>query len=90
MGRLLSIATSTLLSGGLLGSGTIGGYIGDSARRALGLGLSEISDEMILGQEWVNLQIKVLHKSYDINDHKTPASIPMQWIYGPLSVDFRL
>ena len=44
MGGLLSIGLSTLLSGGILSHGTIGGYISDSARRTLGLGLSHFGD----------------------------------------------
>lgn len=40
MSRLLSIGISTLLSGGILGHGTLGGYISDAARRALGMGLA--------------------------------------------------
>ena len=44
MSRLINIATSTLLSGGIIGHGTLGGYISDSVRRALGLGLAEFQD----------------------------------------------
>ncbi len=39
--RLLTIGVSTLLSGGVIGNGTLGGYLSDTARRALGMGLSE-------------------------------------------------
>lgn len=42
--RLLNIGMSTLLSGGILGNYTLGGYIGDAARRALGMGLAELQD----------------------------------------------
>ena len=41
---LFSIGASTLLSGGIIGGGTIGGYIGETARRALGMGYSEFTD----------------------------------------------
>ena len=41
---LFSIGASTLLSGGIIGGGTIGGYIGETARRALGMGYSELTD----------------------------------------------
>ncbi len=44
MGRILGIAASTLLSGGVIGSGSITGYIRDSTRRALGMGFSEFTD----------------------------------------------
>ena len=41
MSRLVKIAASTLLSGGILNNGTLGGYISDATRRALGMGLAE-------------------------------------------------
>ena len=41
MGRLIQIASSTLLSGGILGNGSIGSYISNSARLAMGMGLAE-------------------------------------------------
>ncbi len=44
MSRILSIGASTLISGGVIGNGSVDGYISDSARRALGIGLSEFSD----------------------------------------------
>lgn len=47
MSRLINIATSTLLSGGIIGHGTLGGYISDSVRRALGLGLAEFQDGQV-------------------------------------------
>lgn len=47
MSRLLNIATSTLLSGGILGQGSLEGYISDSARRALGLGFAELNDGQV-------------------------------------------
>lgn len=37
--RLLNIGASTLLSGGILSHGGLGGYISDAARRVIGLGL---------------------------------------------------
>ena len=39
--RLLNIGASTLLSGGLLSHGGLGGYISDAARRVIGLGLAD-------------------------------------------------
>lgn len=42
--RLLNIGASTLLSGGILSHGGLGGYISDAARRAIGLGLAEFQD----------------------------------------------
>lgn len=44
---LFNIALSTLLSGGIIGSGTLGGYLTDSARRALGLGLAQLQDGQV-------------------------------------------
>lgn len=44
MSRLVSIAKSTLLSGGIISHGSIDGYISDGARRALGIGLSHFQD----------------------------------------------
>ena len=43
---LWDIGKSILLSGGILGVGTLGGYIGDGARRALGLGLAELTGDV--------------------------------------------
>ena len=43
---LWDIGKSILLSGGILGGGTLGGYIGDAARRALGLGRSELMGDV--------------------------------------------
>ena len=42
--RLLNIGASTLLGGGILSHGGLGGYISDAARRAIGLGLAEFQD----------------------------------------------
>ena len=42
--RLLNIGASTLLSGGILSHGGLGGYISDAARRAIGLGLAVFMD----------------------------------------------
>lgn len=47
MSRLLNIATSTFLSGGVLGHGTFDGYISDAVRRALGMGLAELQDGQV-------------------------------------------
>ncbi len=44
MSRLIDIGKSVLLSGGIIGSGSLEGYIGDAARRALGIGLAEFQD----------------------------------------------
>lgn len=45
--RLLNIGLSTLLSGGVIGNGTLGGYLSDTARRALGMGLAELHDGQV-------------------------------------------
>lgn len=42
MSRLFNIFTSTLLSGGILGAGTLTGYVSDIARRGIGMGLAEL------------------------------------------------
>lgn len=44
MSRLWNIGKSILLSGGIVSNGSLGGYIGNAARRALGMGLSEFQD----------------------------------------------
>lgn len=44
MSRILDIGKSVLLSGGIISHGNLEGYISDSARRALGLGLSQFED----------------------------------------------
>ncbi len=44
MGRIWSIVGSTLASGGVLGAGSLKDYIGEGARIALGMGLSEFKD----------------------------------------------
>ena len=56
MGRLQNIGISTLLSGGLINHYTLGGYISDAARRALGMGLAHLQDGTVhyLGKD-VNL-----------------------------------
>ncbi|GAB6119677.1 DUF6046 domain-containing protein [Dysgonomonas termitidis] len=43
-GQLKGLAKATLLSGGIISHGSVNGYISDSARRALGMGLSEFGD----------------------------------------------
>lgn len=47
MSRLLKIAASTLLSGGILGGGTWMGYISNATRQTLGMGLAEFSDGQV-------------------------------------------
>lgn len=44
MSRLFNIGKSILLSGGIISNGSLGGYIGNAARRALGMGLAEFQD----------------------------------------------
>ena len=44
MNRLLGIGISSLLSGGIIGSGTLGSYVADAARRAMGIGLAHFQD----------------------------------------------
>lgn len=44
MSRLINIGKSILLSGGILGAGSLGSYIGDAARRAIGMGFAEFED----------------------------------------------
>lgn len=47
MNRLFSIGISTLLSGGVIGNGTLGGYLSDAARRAIGMGLAALHDGQV-------------------------------------------
>ena len=47
MNRLLGIGISTLLSGGIIGNGTLGGYLSNAARQALGMGLAELHDGQV-------------------------------------------
>ena len=42
--ELKGLAKATLLSGGVISHGSVSGYISDSARRALGLGLAHFQD----------------------------------------------
>ncbi len=44
MSRLINIGKSILLSGGILGGGSLSGYISEAARLALGMGLAELED----------------------------------------------
>lgn len=44
MSRLWNIGKSVLLSGGIISNGSLGGYIGDAARRTLGMGMAEFQD----------------------------------------------
>lgn len=44
MGRIIDIGVSTLLSGGMANNGNAEDYLGDVARRALGMGLSQFAD----------------------------------------------
>lgn len=41
------IATSPLLSGGVISHGSVGGYISDAARRGLNMGLAELTDGQV-------------------------------------------
>lgn len=47
MSRLLKIAASTLLSGGILNAGNMFGYISNTTRLALGMGLAELHDGQV-------------------------------------------
>lgn len=47
MARLLQIAKSTLLSGGILGGGNWMGYISNATRQAIGMGLAELSEGQV-------------------------------------------
>lgn len=47
MSRLINIGVSTILSGGIIGSGSAENYVSDAARRALGMGLSQFTDGQV-------------------------------------------
>ena len=47
MSRLINIGVNTLLSGGIIGSGSAENYVSDTARRALGMGLSQFTDGQV-------------------------------------------
>lgn len=47
MSRLINIGVSTLLSGGIIGSGSAENYVSDATRRALGMGLSQFTDGQV-------------------------------------------
>lgn len=70
---LLNLAISTLLSGGILNNGTLGGYLSDAARRALGLGLAQMQDGQVL----------YLAKSRDLLK-RALVQVPSQTAYGLL------
>lgn len=44
MSRILKIAASTLLSGGIISHGSLGNYVAEAARRAAGMGLAHFQD----------------------------------------------
>ena len=44
MSRLINMVGSSLLSGGLIGNGSVSGYVTNATRAALGMGLSEFQD----------------------------------------------
>ena len=63
MAKIISvgrIATSTLLSGGVINHGSIGGYISDATRRSLGMGLSELTDGQV---QYFSKDAKVLKRA---------------------------
>ena len=47
MSKLINLTTSTLLSGGIINNGNINEYINDSARRTLGMGISQLEDGQV-------------------------------------------
>ena len=47
MSRLINIGVSTMLSGGIIGSGSAENSVSDAARRALGMGLSQFTDGQV-------------------------------------------
>lgn len=47
MSRLINIGVSTILSGGIISSGSAENYVSDAARRALGMGLSQFTDGQV-------------------------------------------
>lgn len=69
----INIALSTLLSGGILSNGTLGGYLTDTARRALGLGLAQLKDGQVLYLAKGNNLLK-----------RALVQIPSQTAYGLL------
>ncbi len=73
MSRLWSIAGSILASGGILGAGSIGGYIGDTARRALGAGLSSLTDN---GVYYFSKDKEILKRAL--------IQVPSQLLYGAI------
>ena len=44
---LTGLATSTILSGGIVNHGSLQGYISNAARQTLGLGLSSMTDGQV-------------------------------------------
>lgn len=47
MSRLINIGASTILSGGIITNGSAENYVSDTARRALGMGLSQFEDGQV-------------------------------------------
>lgn len=47
MGRLINIGATTIIGGGITGSGSAENYVSDTARRALGMGLSQLTDGQV-------------------------------------------
>lgn len=46
--QVIKIGVSTLLSGGLLSHGSLGGYVADAARRSMGIGLAHFRTERFI------------------------------------------
>lgn len=70
---LKGLAKATLLSGGVISHGSVSGYIGDSARRALGMGLSEFGDGSV---HYFSKDTKILKRALIQRTH--------QMVYGAL------
>lgn len=54
MSRLLKIGASALISAGIISHGSLGGYVADASRRAIGIGLAHFQDGAVhyFGKDW--------------------------------------
>lgn len=65
--NLKGLAKATLLSGGIISHGSVSGYISDSARRALGMGLSEFGDGSV---HYFSKDTKILKRALTQRTHQ--------------------
>lgn len=68
MNGLVKIGVNTLLSGGILGAGGLGGYISDTIRRSMGMGLAHFQDGAVhyFGKDANMLERGLIQRAHQI------------------------